>query len=98
MNATLIFEKACGNLGVDKAHAIRRFGFADPGNITQQELIRSFSSYFGMTRQHMAIRIGTSCRTLDKWALPDASNDHRPMPDMAWQYFIEIMMRFKDEN
>ena len=45
----------------------------------------------GMTRDAFAKRFTVPRRTLDKWLLPDTSNDYRPLPDMARAYISEVL-------
>lgn len=64
--------------------------------MTQQEFLRDAMQRLGMGREQFADRIGTTKRTLDKWLLPDTSNDARAMPDMAWKFIREILESIKD--
>lgn len=57
----------------------------------QQELLREAMAQLGMTRDEFAARISVSRRALDKWLLPDESNDFRPLPDMGRAYIEEIL-------
>lgn len=45
----------------------------------------------GMTRDAFAKRFTIPRRTLDKWLLPDTSNDFRTLPDIARAYIQEIL-------
>ena len=59
----------------------------------QQEFLRQAMESLGMTRDAFAKRFTVPRRTLDKWLLPDASNDFRPLPDMARAYISEILAK-----
>lgn len=56
----------------------------------QQEFLQEAIAEFGMTREAFAQRIGCAKRTLDKWLLPDTSNDYRPMNETVWNLVREI--------
>lgn len=63
---------------------------------TQQEFLRDAMEQLGhLTREQFAERIGTKRRTLDNWLLPDASAEHRGMPEMAWKFIREILANRK---
>ena len=49
----------------------------------------------GMTREAFAVRLGCARRTLDKWLLPESTNDHRPMPETVWNLVREILAHEK---
>ena len=57
----------------------------------QQEFLRQAMEALGMTRDAFAKRFTVPRRTLDKWLLPDTSNDYRPLPDMARAYINEVL-------
>lgn len=48
-----------------------------------------------MTRDEFAARLGCPRRTLDKWLLPESSNDHRAMPEVVWTLVREILANVK---
>ena len=58
----------------------------------QQDFLRQAMESLGMTRDAFAKRFTVPRRTLDKWMLPNESNDFRPMPDMARAYISEVLM------
>lgn len=49
----------------------------------------------GLTRDGFAERFSMSRRALDKWLLPDSSNDFRPLPKMARAYVDEVLAHQK---
>src|ERR1700739_3436844 len=59
--------------------------------MTQSDFLQSAMSDLGMTRDGFAARLGCPRRTLDKWLLPETSNDHRPMPEVVWTLVREIL-------
>jgi DNA-binding XRE family transcriptional regulator len=59
--------------------------------LPQQELLREAMAQLGMTRDEFASRISVARRTLDKWLLPNESNDFRPLPEMGRAYIEEIL-------
>jgi DNA-binding transcriptional regulator YiaG len=59
--------------------------------LSQQDLLRLAMEQLNMTRDEFAVRIRVSRRALDKWLLPDESNDFRPLPDMGRGYVEEIL-------
>lgn len=59
--------------------------------LPQQELLRRAMEELRMTRAEFAVRLSVAVRTLDKWLLPDASPDARPMPEMGKAYVREIL-------
>ncbi len=58
---------------------------------TQQAFLRGAMAELDMTRAAFAERIGCPGRTLDKWLLPEASNDFRPMPESLWTLVREVL-------
>lgn len=58
---------------------------------TQQEFLRDAMAELGMTRDAFALRLACPRRTLDKWLLPIASKDHRPMDETMWQFVREVL-------
>lgn len=62
---------------------------------TQQDFLRAAMAELGMTRATFAVRLGCAGRTLDKWLLPAASNDHRPLPETVWILVQEILAHEK---
>lgn len=63
--------------------------------MTQNEFLQSAMAELGLTRDGFATRLGCARRTLDKWLLPDSSNDHRPMPETVWNLVREILAHEK---
>lgn len=63
--------------------------------MTQIEFLQSAIANLQMTRDEFAVRLGCPRRTLDKWLLPEASNDHRPMPEIVWTLVREILANEK---
>ncbi|HJV75079.1 MAG TPA: hypothetical protein VJ654_12715 [Noviherbaspirillum sp.] len=63
--------------------------------MTQQEFLQSAMRDLGMTREAFAERLGCAQRTLDKWLLPDSSNDHRGMNETVWNLVREILAHEK---
>lgn len=59
--------------------------------MTQNEFLQSAMAELCFTRDAFAKRLGCARRTLDKWLLPEASNDHRPMPETVWNLIREIL-------
>ena len=59
----------------------------------QQEFLRQAMEALGMTRDAFSKRFTVPRRTLDKWLLPDGSNDFRPLPDMARAYIAEVIQK-----
>lgn len=56
----------------------------------QQEFLQDAMAELGMTREVFALRLGCAKRTLDKWLLPDSSNDYRAMNETVWNLVREI--------
>lgn len=48
-----------------------------------------------MTRDAFSSRLGCARRTMDKWLLPDSSNDHREMDETIWNLVREILAHEK---
>lgn len=63
--------------------------------MTQNDFLQSAMATLGMTRDAFASRLGCARRTLDKWLLPESSNDHRPMPETVWNLVREILAHEK---
>jgi hypothetical protein len=63
--------------------------------MTQIEFLQSAMVELGTTRDAFAVRLGCARRTLDKWLLPESSNDHRPMPETVWNLVREILAHEK---
>ncbi len=62
-----------------------------PSVRSQQELLREAMAQLRMTRSEFAARLSVSVRTLDKWLLPDESEDARAMPEIGKAYVREIL-------
>lgn len=58
--------------------------------MTQSEFLQAAIGELKLTRDAFSIRLGCPRRTLDKWLLPESSNDHRPMPEVVWTLVREI--------
>lgn len=63
--------------------------------MTQQDFLQSAMRDLGMTRETFAERLGCAKRTLDKWLLPDTSNDYRTMNETVWNLVREILAHEK---
>jgi aspartate carbamoyltransferase catalytic subunit len=61
----------------------------------QQEFLRHAMSELELTRELFAGRLGCAKRTLDKWLLPDTSNDFREMDETIWNLVREILAHEK---
>ncbi|HJV50111.1 MAG TPA: hypothetical protein VJ652_01540 [Noviherbaspirillum sp.] len=48
-----------------------------------------------MTREAFSGRLGCAKRTLDKWLLPETSNDYREMDETIWNLVREILAHEK---
>ena len=59
--------------------------------MTQQEFLHAAMAALRMTRGDFATRLGCAKRTLDKWLLPDTSNDYRAMNETIWSLIREIL-------
>lgn len=57
----------------------------------QQEFLRMAMAELAMTRAVFAQRIGCPVATLNKWLLPSASEQSRPMPETVWVLVREIL-------
>ena len=66
--------------------------------MTQQEFLQAAMATLGMTRGEFATRLGCAKRTLDKWLLPDTSNDYRTMNETIWSLIREILEHEKLKN
>jgi len=62
---------------------------------TQQEFLRSAMAELDMTRDAFSTRLGCARRTLDKWLLPQTSNDFRNMDEAMWKFVREILAHEK---
>lgn len=56
----------------------------------QQEFLRAAMAELNMSREEFATRLGCAKRTLDKWLLPDDSDDSREMSLPIWNLIREI--------
>jgi hypothetical protein len=63
--------------------------------MTQTEFLQSAIAHLEMTRDDFAARLGCPRRTLDKWFLPETSNDHRTMPEVVWTLVREVLANRK---
>jgi hypothetical protein len=63
--------------------------------MTQIDLLQSAISDLKMTRDEFAARLDCPRRSLDKWLLPESSNDHRTMPAIAWTLVREVLANEK---
>lgn len=63
--------------------------------MTQNEFLQAAMSELSMTRDAFCARLGCPRRTLDKWLLPESSNDHRAMPEVVWNLVREILAHEK---
>lgn len=63
--------------------------------MTQQEFLQTAMRELEMTREAFAARLGCAKRTLDKWLLPDTSNDYRAMNETVWNLVREILAHEK---
>lgn len=63
--------------------------------MTQIEFLQSAIAHLGMTRDEFSTRLGCPRRTLDKWLLPETSNDHRLMPEVVWTLVREVLTNEK---
>lgn len=63
--------------------------------MNQQDFLQSAMRELGMTREAFAERLGCAKRTLDKWLLPDTSNDYRTMNETVWNLVREILAHEK---
>jgi hypothetical protein len=63
--------------------------------MTQSEFLQSAMTSLELTRDGFAARLGCPRRTLDKWLLPESSNDHRAMPEVVWTLVREILANEK---
>ena len=63
--------------------------------MTQQDFLQAAMAELGMTREAFAARLGCAKRTLDKWLLPDTSNDYRAMNETVWNLVREILAHEK---
>ena len=58
---------------------------------TQQQFLREAMNELGMTRDAFSARLACPKRTLDKWLLPEPSNDYREMDEAMWQFVREVL-------
>ena len=63
--------------------------------MTQQEFLREAMRELDMTRDVFSRRLGSSRRALDKWLLPDESNDNRRMDETIWVLVREVLAHEK---
>jgi transcriptional regulator with XRE-family HTH domain len=63
--------------------------------MNQQEFLRHAMAELGLTREAFAARLGSAKRTLDKWLLPETSNDYREMDEAIWNLVREILAHEK---
>lgn len=61
----------------------------------QQEFLRYAMAELAMTREAFSGRLGCAKRTLDKWLLPETSNDYRAMDETIWNLVREILAHEK---
>ncbi|NEX60169.1 hypothetical protein [Noviherbaspirillum galbum] len=61
----------------------------------QRELLQTAMHDLDLTREAFAERLGCAKRTLDKWLLPDTSNDYRKMNETIWNLVREILAHEK---
>lgn len=61
----------------------------------QQEFLRYAMAELAMTREVFSGRLGCAKRTLDKWLLPETSNDYRKMDETIWNLVREILAHEK---
>lgn len=61
----------------------------------QQEFLRYAMAELAMTREAFSGRLGCAKRTLDKWLLPETSNDYREMDETIWNLVREILAHEK---
>ncbi len=68
--------------------------------MNQQEFLQAAMLDLGMTREAFSVRLGCAKRTLDKWLLPDSSNDYRSMNETVWNLVREILAheRLKEKH
>ncbi|MEB0014349.1 hypothetical protein QN379_19605 [Glaciimonas sp. Gout2] len=63
--------------------------------MNQQEFLRNAMFELVLSREMFALRIGCAKRSLDKWLLPDSSNDFREMGEPIWNLVREILAHEK---
>ena len=61
----------------------------------QQEFLRESMNQLNLSRDAFARRLGCARRSLDKWLLPDNSNDFREMGEPIWSLVREILAHEK---
>lgn len=59
--------------------------------VKQQEFLRVAKRELGLTYPALALELGVSARTVEKWALDPASGDHHPMPLMATRFIVRLL-------
>lgn len=59
--------------------------------LSQQDFLRQAQEDLNMTRDALCERFDLRRRTLDKWFLPDTSNDFRHMPASTRKYIAETV-------
>ena len=57
----------------------------------QQSFLRLAKRELGLSYQELAVRLGVSARTIEKWSLTNASPDRREMPRIAVK-FISLLL------
>jgi hypothetical protein len=62
--------------------------------VDQQAFLRRASKELGVPYRQLAVELGVSERTIEKWSLREASADHREMPLMA----IRLILRLLDDR
>ena len=62
---------------------------------TQQEFLRSAADTLQLTQKALAQRMGAPYTTFKKWLMPNDSENHRDMPEIAWQLVREIVAHEK---
>lgn len=63
--------------------------------MTQSEFLQSAMSELTMSRDAFAVPLGRPRWALDKWLLPQSSNDHRAMSEVVWTLVREILAHEK---
>lgn len=60
---------------------------------SQQAVLRAVMALYGLKRKDLALEMGCSVRTLDKWLLPDTSKDFRSMGTTAKALIANLRAR-----
>lgn len=58
----------------------------------QQTFLREAMAELGLTRDGFSARLGCSRRALDKWLLPQDSNDFRRMDEATWNLVAQLLI------